>query len=83
MKNKNQKTVKPIFTIEFFENQNGQTTYYFDLLSNLKFGVSVNEKIVFTSKEPNECIKYLKKRGCVVSENYNYTYLTNTKKTTN
>lgn len=62
--------MKPIFTIEYFNNG-----YYFDLLSNLKFSVSFNEKVVLSSRNPNDCIKYLKEKNCMCSEDYDYTYL--------
>lgn len=63
----------PIFTIETFCNVG--IIYYFDLLSNLEFGVHFHEKLVFHSKDPNDCIKYLKSKGCMCSENYDYSYL--------
>jgi hypothetical protein len=61
---------EPIFTIESYENG-----YYFDLLNNLQFGVYFNDKFVFSNSDPNECIKFMQGRGCVCSENYNYSYL--------
>jgi hypothetical protein len=62
--------MKPIFTIETYTNG-----YYFDLLSNLKFGVNYYDKLVFSSLEPNDCIKFLKSKNCICSENYDYSYL--------
>jgi hypothetical protein len=62
--------MKAIFTIESYENG-----YYFDLLSNLKFGVNYYEKLVFSSSDPNECIEYLQSKNCMCYENYNYSYL--------
>lgn len=68
-----------IFTIESYNytDNNGNITYtiYFDLLSDLTFAIFRSEVFIMSSKNPNECIKELKKRNCLCSENFDYKYL--------
>ncbi len=67
--------IKPVFTIETYTAPKGIACYYFDLMSDLSFSAFKDEHLLINSKNPNDCIKELKTRGCVCSENYNYLHL--------
>lgn len=63
---------RSIYTIESYEARD--CIYYFDLMSDLVFAVSKDEKVIIRSKDPNKCIDKLKEHGCMCSRNYNYMY---------